>query len=118
MCFFLQLFYPHLNVTAQFGTKSKMIFQPIHMSATDNTVQGKDMENIETINPNIINSKKHKNNIGDVNKQFRLLEAHGITMIPMDDESSIMENAMESGRTVVLTGQFIDKKTVDVFLIT
>lgn len=55
---------------------------------------------------NITNSKKYKDttSIGNVSKQFRLLEAHGITMIPVDDESTIVENAMESGRTVVLTG--------------
>lgn len=39
-----------------------------------------------------------------IGKQFRLLEAHGIRMIPVDDDSSIVEKAMESGRTVVLTG--------------
>lgn len=52
---------------------------------------------------NIINSKKHKD-IMSIGKQFRLLEAHGIRMIPVDDDSSIVEKAMESGRTVVLTG--------------
>lgn len=52
---------------------------------------------------NIINSKKHKD-IMSIGKQFRLLEAHGIRMIPVDDDPSIVEKAMESGRTVVLTG--------------
>lgn len=90
--------------------KSKMIFQPIHVSSTDDNEQEKEMRNIETIDANdITNSKKHKNNtsIADVDHQFRLLEAHGITMIPVDNESSIVENAMESGRTVVLTGRVL-----------
>jgi len=65
------------------------------------------MEDVEIVNTNnIINNKKHKDivSLEGINKQYRLLEAHGIKMIPVDDESSIVENAMESGRTVVLTG--------------
>lgn len=83
-----------------------MIFQQIRVSSSGSE-QEKEIDDIEMVNTNdIINSKKRKDmsSMGNVNKQFRLLEAHGITMIPVDDESSIVENAMESGRTVVLTG--------------
>lgn len=37
------------------------------------------------------------------NSTFQLLQAHGITMLP-NDESTTVESAMESGQTVVLTG--------------
>lgn len=83
-----------------------MIFQQIRVSSSGSE-QEKEMDDIEMINTNdTINSKKHKDisSLGNVNKQFRLLEAHGIRMIPVEEESSIVENAMESGRTVVLTG--------------
>lgn len=83
-----------------------MIFQQIRVSPSSSE-QEKEINDIEMVDTNdTINSKKHKDitSIGNVNKQFRLLEAHGITMIPVDDDSSIVENAMESGRTVVLTG--------------
>lgn len=86
------------------GKKPRMIFQQIHIGAD----QEKEVEGIDEITHanNINNSKKRKDvtAVGGVNKQFRLLEAHGITMIPVDNDSSIVENAMESGRTVVLTG--------------
>ncbi|XP_032682302.1 GA-binding protein subunit beta-2 [Odontomachus brunneus] len=85
-------------------TKSKVIFQQIRVPS--GSEQEKEINNIEMIDANdTVNSKKHKDitSIGNVNKQFRLLETHGITMIPVDHESSIVENAMESGRTVVLT---------------
>ncbi|XP_014470122.1 PREDICTED: GA-binding protein subunit beta-1 [Dinoponera quadriceps] len=101
-----QLSLPKQKLTqAQSEGKPKMIFQQIRVSPSGSE-QEKEMDDIEMININdTINSKKHKDisSIGNVNKQFRLLEAHGITMIPVDDESSIVENAMESGRTVVLT---------------
>lgn len=87
----------------QMGKKPRMIFQQIHIGAD----QEKEVEGIDEITHanNINNSKKRKDvtAVGGVNKQFRLLEAHGITMIPVDNDSSIVENAMESGRTVVLT---------------
>lgn len=93
------------KITAQGEVKSKMIFQQIRVPSSSE--QEKEINNIEIINTNdTINNKKHKDitSIGNANKQFRLLEAHGITMIPVEHESSIVENAMESGRTVVLTG--------------
>ncbi|EFN76087.1 GA-binding protein subunit beta-2 [Harpegnathos saltator] len=92
-------------VHAQGEGKPKVIFQQIRVSP-NSSEQEKEINDIEMVDTNdIINSKKHKDitSIGNVNKQFRLLEAHGIRMIPVDDESSIVENAMESGRTVVLT---------------
>ena len=88
--------------------KQKMIFQQISVSPNNTDgEQEKEIEDVEIINANnIMNNKKHKD-ILSIGKQFRLLEAHGIRMIPVDDESSIVEKAMESGRTVVLTGPFL-----------
>lgn len=40
------------------------------------------------------------------NSTFQLLQAHGITMLPTD-ESTTVESAMESGQTVVLTGNLL-----------
>lgn len=92
---------------AQNEKKQKMIFHQISVSPNNTDgEQDKEIEDVEMINTNTVtNNKKHKDimSIGNISKHFRLLEAHGITMIPMDDESSIVENAVESGRTVVLT---------------
>lgn len=95
-----------------------MIFHQISVSPNNTDgEQDKEIEDVEMINTNTVtNNKKHKDimSIGNISKHFRLLEAHGITMIPMDDESSIVENAVESGRTVVLTGsssKYFKKKT-------
>lgn len=84
-----------------------MIFQQISVSPNNTDgEQEREIEDVEMINANnIINSKKHKD-VMSIGKQFKLLEAHGIRMIPVDDES-IVEKAMESGRTVVLTGSFL-----------
>lgn len=35
-----------------------------------------------------------------------MLQEHGITMLPVDDDTSIVASAVESGQTVVLTGKF------------
>lgn len=84
-----------------------MIFQQIHVASNTDVDQEKEIEDSDEMANanNVNNSKKRKDitTVGGVNKQFRLLEAHGITMIPVDNDSSIVENAMESGRTVVLT---------------
>ncbi|KAK9303830.1 hypothetical protein QLX08_004568 [Tetragonisca angustula] len=92
----------------QMGKKPRMIFQQIHVGPNVDVNREKEIESVNEITDtnNINNSKKRKDvtAIGGINKQFRLLEAHGITMIPVDNDSSIVENAMESGRTVVLTG--------------
>lgn len=92
----------------QMGKKPRMIFQQIHVGPNVDVNREKEIESVNEITDanNINNSKKRKDvtTIAGINKQFRLLEAHGITMIPVDNDSSIVENAMESGRTVVLTG--------------
>lgn len=93
------------KIAVQGETRSKVIFQQFRVPS--GSEQEKETNDIEMIDVNdTVNNKKHKDitSIGNVNKQFRLLEAHGITMIPVDHESSIVENAMEGGRTVVLTG--------------
>ncbi|KAK0091707.1 hypothetical protein PV326_002799, partial [Microctonus aethiopoides] len=86
--------------------KQKIVFQQIHVSPTSDEEQEKDSEIDERIN-SIEHStlKKHKDMGGfnSLEQPLRLLQAHGITMIPVDNDSSIVENAMESGRTVVLT---------------
>ncbi|XP_034191265.2 ada2a-containing complex component 3 isoform X1 [Osmia lignaria lignaria] len=91
----------------QVGKKPRMIFQQIHVGSNADVTQEKEIENVDEITNanNVNNNKKRKDvtTVGGVNKQFRLLEAHGITMIPVDNDASIVENAMESGRTVVLT---------------
>ncbi|XP_012173675.2 GA-binding protein subunit beta-1 isoform X1 [Bombus terrestris] len=91
----------------QMGKKPRMIFQQIHVGPNVDVDREKEIEGVGEITDtnNINNSKKRKDitTIGGINKKFRLLEAHGITMIPVDNDSSIVENAMESGRTVVLT---------------
>lgn len=92
----------------QMEKKQKLIFQQISLSPNNTDgEQEKEIEDVEMINANNMNSKKHKD-IMSISKQFRLLEAHGIRMIPVDDESSIVEKAMESGRTVVLTGSLLN----------
>lgn len=98
-----------LSFPAQMEKKQKLIFQQIPVSSNElDDQQAKEMEGVEVIDTNNKN-RKHKDmmSLGGIGKQFRLLEAHGITMIPVDDESSIVENAVESGRTVVLTGLFL-----------
>lgn len=89
--------------------KQKIVFQQIHVSPTSDEEQEKDSEIDERIN-SIEHStlKKHKDMGGfnSLEQPLRLLQAHGITMIPVDNDSSIVENAMESGRTVVLTGNY------------
>lgn len=92
----------------QVGKKPRMIFQQIHVGPNTDTDQEKEVEDMNEIaNANNINHSKKRKDVTAVegmNKQFRLLEAHGITMIPVDNDSSLVENAIESGRTVVLTG--------------
>ncbi|XP_015177007.1 PREDICTED: GA-binding protein subunit beta-2 [Polistes dominula] len=87
--------------------KTRMILQQIHVSPSTEMETEKEMKNaddiINTNNININKKRKDLTTLSGVKNQFRLLEAHGITMIPMDDDASIVENAMESGRTVVLT---------------
>lgn len=119
--FGLYFMYLLIIFLAQVEKKQKMVFHQISISPNNTDgEQDKEIEDVELIDTNTItNSKKHKDvmSIGSISKHFRLLEAHGITMIPMDDESSIVENAMESGRTVVLTGlsffcRYVKKKLI------
>ncbi|XP_066585043.1 GA-binding protein subunit beta-1 [Prorops nasuta] len=86
----------------QLNKKQRMVFQQIHVP-TQECEEEKEEEDVDDIinTANIDTNKRHA--VSGISKQFRLLEAHGITMIPVDNDSSIVENAMESGRTVVLT---------------
>lgn len=85
-----------------------MVFQQIHVTPASDEEEDKEAEIDERIN-SIENStfKKHKdlNAFGNIEQPLQWLQTHGITMIPVDNDSSIVENAMESGRTVVLTGK-------------
>ncbi|KAI4498562.1 hypothetical protein M0802_006268 [Mischocyttarus mexicanus] len=89
--------------------KPRMILQQIHVSPSAEIETEKEMKDAEEIintnNININKKRKDLTTLSGVKNQYRLLEAHGIAMIPMDDDASIVENAMESGRTVVLTGK-------------
>ena len=88
--------------------KQRMVFQQIRVQPVNEEEQIK--EQLERLAENTIHieSKKHKvqdiiNSTG-LDHPLRFLQAHGITMIPMDNDATIVENAMESGQTVVLTG--------------
>lgn len=84
-----------------------MSFQQIRVQAINEGDQVK--EEVQRLEENTIHvgSKKHRDvtNLANVEQPLRLLQAHGITMIPVDNDSTIVENAMESGQTVVLTGK-------------
>lgn len=91
--------------SASAGKKQRMLFQQIQVASDDE--QEKELGKIDGfVNTAYMSNKNHKN-LSDfgVNQPFQLLQAHGITMIPVENDS-IVENAMESGRTVVLTGNF------------
>ncbi|XP_008549169.1 GA-binding protein subunit beta-2 isoform X1 [Microplitis demolitor] len=92
--------------SVQSPKKQKMVFQQIHVTPASDEEEDKEAEIDERIN-SIENStfKKHKdlNAFGNIEQPLQWLQTHGITMIPVDNDSSIVENAMESGRTVVLT---------------
>lgn len=47
---------------------------------------------------------KNTTDIDGLEQPLKLLQAHGITMIPLDTDATIVESAMERGQTVVLTG--------------
>ncbi|XP_016839081.1 GA-binding protein subunit beta-2 [Nasonia vitripennis] len=85
--------------------KQRMSFQQIRVQAINEGDQAK--EDIQRLEEKTIHlgSKKHRDvtNLAGVEQPLRLLQAHGITMIPVDNDSTIVENAMESGQTVVLT---------------
>lgn len=86
-----------------------MVFQQIQIPPVSDDEQEKDAELAESINNMEHNVfKRNKGDLGELGSlenPLRLLQAHGITMIPVDNDASIVENAMESGRTVVLTGK-------------
>ncbi|XP_012276465.1 GA-binding protein subunit beta-1 [Orussus abietinus] len=90
----------------QVTKKSRMMFQPIHVSSVNDEDREKNLDNI-SISDNVSrsSSNKHKDGSGiaGMDQPLRLLQAHGITMIPVDNDATIVENAVESGQTVVLT---------------
>ncbi|XP_011305846.1 tankyrase-2 isoform X2 [Fopius arisanus] len=91
---------------AQPMKKQKVIFQPIHVAPSSDDEQEKEAEladRISSIENSTFKKRKEMGGLSGLEQPLRLLEAHGITMIPVDNDASIVENAMESGRTVVLT---------------
>lgn len=49
------------------------------------------------------------NNQDGLTASLKLLQEHGITMLPNDD-NNILSTVMESGHSVVLTGALFNKK--------
>ncbi|XP_063982411.1 poly [ADP-ribose] polymerase tankyrase-2-like isoform X2 [Diachasmimorpha longicaudata] len=91
---------------AQPVKKQKVLFQPIHLSPSSEDEREKEAEltaRISSIENSTFKKRKEMGGLSGLEQPLRLLEAHGITMIPVDNDASIVENAMESGRTVVLT---------------
>ncbi|XP_015127492.1 poly [ADP-ribose] polymerase tankyrase-2 isoform X2 [Diachasma alloeum] len=91
---------------AQPVKKQKVLFQPIHVSPSSDDEREKEAElaaRISSIENSTFKKRKELGGLSGLEQPLRLLEAHGITMIPVDNDASIVENAMESGRTVVLT---------------
>lgn len=92
--------------SVQAGKKQRMIFQQIRMPSASDDEHGEEIEGLEDNE-----SRSHEDGEGEdeaevirgVEQPLRLLQAHGITMIPVDNDSTLVENAMESGQTVVLT---------------
>lgn len=84
-----------------------MIFQQVRVQPVSESNQVKEFQRLQD---KVIHgsSKKQKDdtNFAGMEQPYRLLQSHGITMIPVDNDTTIVENAMESGQTVVLTGIF------------
>ncbi|XP_024946061.1 GA-binding protein subunit beta-2 isoform X2 [Cephus cinctus] len=92
--------------TVQVGKKPRMVFQQIRVSSVSDEEHEKDIECVDGIeNQGHGTSYRDEDvsGVGGADQPLRLLQAHGITMIPVDNDATIVENAMESGQTVVLT---------------
>ncbi|XP_043470528.1 GA-binding protein subunit beta-2-like [Leptopilina heterotoma] len=84
--------------------KERVIFRQVPISSASDEDQEFDLGSITNMNNNSSpgNSKKHKDlESVEIDQPLRLLQAHGLAM--MMDNDTIVENAMESGQTVVLT---------------
>ncbi|XP_011499818.1 PREDICTED: GA-binding protein subunit beta-2 [Ceratosolen solmsi marchali] len=85
--------------------KQRMVFQQIRVQPINEVEQVK--EGLQRLDDKTVHHerKRHRDvtNLMGVEQPLRLLQAHGITMIPVDNDATIVENAMESGQTVVLT---------------
>ncbi|CAG5106298.1 Similar to Gabpb2: GA-binding protein subunit beta-2 (Mus musculus) [Cotesia congregata] len=90
----------HKVSPVQAPKKQKMVFQQIHVTPSSEDEEDNEAEIEERIH-SIENStfKKHLdlNSFGSIEQPLQWLQTHhGITMIPMDNEASIVENAIES----------------------
>lgn len=65
---------------------------------SSNETRDKQQEHTESLNENIAQDD-------GFSESMRLLQKHGITMLP-NDETSIFSSVMESGHSVVLTGEY------------
>lgn len=92
--------------------KQKTIFQQIKVQPVNEPNQVREFQKIQE---KVIHgsSKKYKEdtNFAEIEQPYRLLQAHGLTMIPVDNDPTIVENAMESGQTVYLTGLLLEQHT-------
>lgn len=81
-----------------------MIFQQIKVQPSSESNEVKEFQRLQEKVLHGSKKQKEDTNFANIEQPYRLLQAHGITMIPVDNDSTIVENAMESGQTVVLTG--------------
>lgn len=103
MSFFFLIQKKNLYISAK---KERVIFRQVPISSASDEDQEFDLGSITNMNNNSSpgNSKKHKDlESVEIDQPLRLLQAHGLAM--MMDNDTIVENAMESGQTVVLTGK-------------
>jgi GA-binding protein transcription factor beta len=100
------LYFEFFMIPVALNKKQRMVFQQIRVQPVNEVEQAK--EGLQRLEDKTIHldRKRHRDvtNLMGVEQPLRLLQAHGITMIPMDNDATIVENAMESGQTVVLTG--------------
>ncbi|XP_020711613.2 ankyrin-1 isoform X2 [Athalia rosae] len=92
--------------SGQAGKKQRMIFQQIRVPSASDEDQEREIEGMEDNESRSQEDEEVEEEsevISEVEQPLRLLQAHGITMIPVDNDTTIVENAMESGQTVVLT---------------
>ncbi|XP_014230880.2 probable serine/threonine-protein kinase cdc7 [Trichogramma pretiosum] len=76
------------------SSKNKIFIQKVHTPSNEASYMNEDVQMLG-------NDKDLLNHIETDQLQF--LQNHGFTMMAMDNESTIVENAMESGQTVILT---------------
>ncbi|XP_033230594.1 ankyrin-3-like isoform X2 [Belonocnema kinseyi] len=92
------------------GKKERVIFRQIPISSASDEDHEFELGKVTSVNNNAgqgSNNKRHQKDLEgmDLDQPLKFLQSHGITMM-MDNDNTIVENAMESGQTVVLTGNY------------